>query len=198
MSSSLIIKVVLVIVALGLSYWLYEIIQAPIRFEQQKNRRMEVVKEKLISIRTAQAAYKEVNGGFSSTFEDLLAFLDTGEFTLLQRRDSSYEAFSELYQQMEIRDTVVIDTLGYSSIKDSLFADYDLSALRTIPFSGGEDFEMDAGRLEKDGGLIVQVFMARAPKELYLRGLDRTLIKTQSKDLQVGSMTEASLNGNWQ
>lgn len=195
---SLILKVVLVIVALGLSYWLYEIIQAPIRFEQQKNRRMDVVKEKLITIRTAQSAFKEVNGYFSANFPELVAFLDTGEFTLLQRRDSSFEAFNDLYQMMEIRDTVVIDTLGYSSIKDSLFADYDLSSMKTIPFSGGVEFEMDAGRLEKDGGLIVQVFMARAPKEEYLKGLDRSLIKTQAKDLQVGSMTEATLSGNWQ
>lgn len=195
---SLILKVVLVIVALGLSYWLYEIIQAPIRFEQQKNRRMDVVKEKLITIRTAQSAFKEVNGYFSANFPELVAFLDTGEFTLLQRRDSSFEAFNDLYQMMEIRDTVVIDTLGYSSIKDSLFADYDLNSMKTIPFSGGVEFEMDAGRLEKDGGLIVQVFMARAPKEEYLKGLDRSLIKTQAKDLQVGSMTEATLSGNWQ
>lgn len=195
---SLIIKAVLVIVALGLAYWLYEIIQAPIRFEKQKNFRMERVKEKLIDIRTAQASYKEVNGYFSPSFDDLIAFLDTGEFTLLQRRDSSYEAFNDLYQMMEIRDTIVIDTLGYKSIKDSLFADYDLNSMRTIPFSKGTLFEMDAGRLEKEGGLIVQVFMARAPREEYLRGLDRSLIKTQAKDLQVGSMTEATLNGNWQ
>ncbi|MCE2496308.1 MAG: hypothetical protein J4F31_07010 [Flavobacteriales bacterium] len=195
---TLILKVVLVIVALGLAYWLYEIIQAPIRFEQQKNRRMEVVKEKLITIRTAQSAFKEVNGYFSPNFTDLVAFLDTGEFTLLQRRDSSFEAFNDLYQMMEIRDTVVIDTLGYKSIKDSLFAGYDLNSMKTIPFSGGKEFAMDAGRLEKEGGLVVQVFEARAPKEEYLKGLDRTLINTQAKDLQVGSLTEATLGGNWQ
>ncbi len=195
---SLIIKAALAIIALGLAYWLYEIIQTPIRFEQEKNRRMEVVREKLITIRTAQSAYKEVNGTFSPTFNQLVAFLDTGEFTLLQRRDSSYEAFSELYQQMEIRDTVVTDTLGYKSIKDSLFADDNLRDLSIIPFSDDREFEIDAGQLQKEGGLVVQVFMARAPKKEYLRGLDHTLIKTQAKDLQVGSMTEATLNGNWQ
>jgi len=195
---SLVLKVVLVVVALGLSYWLYEIIQAPIRFENQKMRRMEVVKEKLIAIRTAQAAFKEVNGEFAPSFERLTAFVDTGTFTLLQRRDSSYRYFNELYQQEDIKDTIVIDTLGYASIKDSLFRAFDLETMHTIPFSNGKDFEMDAGKIVKEGGLVVQVFMAMAPKELYLRGLDRTLIQTNAKDLQVGSMTEATLNGNWQ
>jgi len=195
---SLILKVVLAIVAIGLSYWLYEIIQAPIRFEKQKMRRMEVVKEKLIAIRTAQAAFKEVNGEFAPSFERLTAFIDTGKFTLLQRRDSSYRFFNELYQQEDIKDTIVIDTLGYASIKDSLFSETDLTTMNVIPYSRGSNFEMDAGKIVKEGGLIVQVFVAIAPKQEYLKGLDRDLINTNAKDLQVGSMTEATLNGNWQ
>ena len=47
-------------------------------------------------------------------------------------------------------------------------------------------------------GHHVHVFEARAPKEEYLVGLDEDLVKNAAKDLVVGSMTSAKINGNWE
>jgi hypothetical protein len=177
---SLVLKVVLVVVALGLSYWLYEIIQAPIRFENQKMRRMEVVKEKLIAIRTAQAAFKEVNGEFAPSFERLTAFVDTGSLLYCNDAIQVIATSMNCINKKTLRIPSLLIHLDTPQLK-ILCSAPDLETMHTIPFSNGKDFEMDAGKIVKEGGLVVQVFMAMAPKELYLRGLDRTLIKPMPK-----------------
>ena len=69
--------------------------------------------------------------------------------------------------------------------------------LRLIPHAKGTELEIRAGRI-KSGSLTVQVFEAKAPKEEYLKGLDEDLVKNAAKDLVVGSMTSAKINGNWE
>ena len=59
------------------------------------------------------------------------------------------------------------------------------------------ELKLRAGKI-KSGKLNVHVFEARAPKEEYLVGLDEDLVKNASKDLVVGSMTSAKINGNWE
>lgn len=193
------VQAVLAIVAIGLSYYLYDLIMDPIRFNNEYKKRRAAVIERLIELRTAQVAYKTENGSYAKNFDQLFAFIETGKFTIIQRRDSTFQAMNQEYQIMELRDTVMVDTLGYAPIKDSLFPGRDLDELRYIPYAKKEkEFIMDAGEVEKAGGLKIHVVEILAPKELWCRGLDKMLVKTNAKDLKVGSMTEASINGNWQ
>ena len=74
---------------------------------------------------------------------------------------------------------------------------YTLSNLRLIPHSDGSEIVISAGKI-KSGSLSVQVFEAKAAKEKYLKGLDKDLVKNAAKDLMVGSMTSAKINGNWE
>ena len=69
--------------------------------------------------------------------------------------------------------------------------------LRLIPHAEGTELELRAGKI-KSGKLTVQVFEAKAPKQEYLKGLDKDLVKNAAKDLVVGSMTSAKINGNWE
>ena len=69
--------------------------------------------------------------------------------------------------------------------------------MRFIPHSQGSELQLRAGKI-KSGSLTVQVFEAKALKEEYLKGLDVDLVKNASKDLIVGSMTSAKINGNWE
>jgi hypothetical protein len=193
------IQAILAVVAIGLSYYLYDLIMDPIRFNNEYKKRRAAVIERLVELRTAQVAYKTENGKYAKNFEELFAFIETGKFTIIQRRDSTFQAMNQEYQIMELRDTVLVDTLGYAAIKDSLFPERDLDELRYIPYAKRDkEFVMDAGEVEKTGGLKIHVVEILAPKELWCRGLDKMLVKTNAKDLKVGSMTEASINGNWQ
>jgi hypothetical protein len=183
---------------IGLSVWLVMIIMRPIKFDEKYNARREVVIERMMQIRTAQGAYKEGFGSFAKDFESLVAFADTGHLTIIQRRDSTFKRMNTVYMIEENVDTLIIDTLGSFSVRDSLFTGVDMTKWNEIPFSKGEKFEMDAGILIKSGGLKVPVFEVIAPAKAYCRGLDKLLIQERAEDLRMGSMTEATLSGNWQ
>ena len=119
-------------------------------------------------------------------------------FTIVQRRDEELKFYNKIYREYQLKDTTYIDTLGFASIKDSIFGEnYIIQNLRLIPHAQGTELELRAGKI-KSGSLTVQVFEAKAPKEEYLKGLDEDLVKNASKDLLVGSMTSAKINGNWE
>ena len=76
-------------------------------------------------IRTAQIAHKDVKGVFSNNFDSLIKFIDEGIFTLVEKRDSSYLEYDRTYRIDMLKEVVVIDTLGFVPVKDSLFKNTD-------------------------------------------------------------------------
>ncbi|MDG1849830.1 MAG: hypothetical protein P8I82_05020 [Flavobacteriales bacterium] len=192
------IRIGLWILVIGLSYSLYSAIMNPIRFNKEKKLRSADVIERLKEVRKAQIAFKEVNRFYARNFNELIPLIDTGEFTIVQRRDEEFKYYNEVYREHQLKDTTYIDTLGFASIKDSIFgAGFNLEELRFIPHAEGAELELRAGRINS-GKLKVHVFEARAPKEKYLMGLDDDLIKNTAKDLVVGSMNSVKINGNWE
>ena len=116
-----VLTAVLWIVSILLGYLIYQSIMAPIEFNKTREERFTAVIERLKEIKVAQEAYKTVNGKYAGDFEGLVQFIDTAEFTITQQRDSSFMRYNRVYRiDMQV-DTVVIDTLGRVSIKDSLF-----------------------------------------------------------------------------
>ena len=192
------IRLVLWALVLGLGYALFNTIMNPIRFNKEKKDRSADVIERLKDVRKAQIAFKEVNRFYAQSFNELIPFVDSGKFTIVQRRDEELKYYNEIYREYQLKDTTYVDTLGYASIKDSIFsADYNLEKLRFIPHTENVELKLRAGKI-KSGKLNVHVFEARAPKEEYLVGLDEDLVKNASKDLVVGSMISAKINGNWE
>ena len=192
------IRIGLWILVIALSYSLYTAIMNPIRFNKEKNTRSTDVIERLKDVRKAQLAFKEVNRYYASSFDELIPLIDTGVFTIVQRRDEELKFYNKIYREYQLKDTTFIDTLGFASIKDSIFGEnYNIQNLRLIPHAQGTELELRAGKI-KSGSLSVQVFEAKASKEEYLKGLDEDLVKNTAKDLSVGSMTSAKINGNWE
>ena len=69
--------------------------------------------------------------------------------------------------------------------------------LRYIPYTNQKEWAIDAGSIEK-GEVVVQVFEVSATYKDVLIGLDAENKKYDlASSLRVGSMSEASLNGNW-
>ena len=192
------IRLVLWVLVLGLGYALFNTIMNPIRFNKEKKDRSADVIERLKDVRKAQIAFKEVNRFYAQSFNELIPFVDSGKFTIVQRRDEELKYYNKVYREYQLKDTTYVDTLGYASIKDSIFgADYNLEKLRFIPHTENVELKLRAGKI-KSGKLNVHVFEARAPKEEYLVGLNEDLVKNAAKDLVVGSMTSAKINGNWE
>ena len=106
------IRIGLWILVIGLSYALYSAIMNPIRFNKEKNTRSADVIERLKDVRKAQIAFKEVNRYYASNFDELIPLIDTGVFTIVQRRDEELKFYNKIYREYQLKDTTYIDTLG--------------------------------------------------------------------------------------
>lgn len=193
-----------------LGYQTFMSVYQPIQFNQVKNKRYAQIIESLIDIRDAQLAHRQVTGQFAKNFDGLVKFLDTAEFTITQRRDSSIidEELTKRYGGVETyKDIVLVDTLGFVSVKDSLFKSSDrYKNMMTVPNTDGAKFEMQAGLLDQNG-INIPVFEAFVKKEVILFDQDRDLILQENEvvsvdgvngdALRVGSMTEINTSGNW-
>jgi len=204
----LVIQIVLWVVIAGLVYLNYKAIYGPVEFNKEKEKRYSKVIDRMDKLRKAQLAYKEVNGKFTASFDSLTRFIDTADFTITQRKDTSYldQEYLKTYGVDKMKEDVVIDTIGTVSIKDSLFSGYNYSKLNLVPGTSGEEFEMDAGYITVNNNSVA-VFEAKVNKSVVLKGLDPELIiqekQTVSVDgvngayIKVGSMNEVDTSGNW-
>ncbi len=205
----IVIQILLTVVIVVLGYFTYKSVYGPVEFNKAKEKRYAEVIEKLKDIRDAELAYKEVTGRFNGSYDSLVRFIDTAQFVVTQRRDTTYldEEYKKRYGVDEYVEDVVIDTLGYVNVKDSIFKGSDrYKNMMNVPFTDGKKFELNAGMLDKDGNMI-PVFEAKIDKSDILSDLDQDLViqekQTVAVDgvngayIKVGSMTEVNTSGNW-
>ncbi len=199
---------VLWILTIFFCYKIYDSINGPINFNKTKNERYAVVINKLKLIRKAQIAHKDVNGIYSNNFDSLVKFIDDGIFTLIQKRDSSYMEYDRTYRIDMLREVVVVDTLGFVPVKDSMFKNSNAyKNFAVVPIEGIDaKFDINADIINKNG-YRVPVFEVKVAKDVILHDQDRDLIKIENETVSVdgvngptiilGSLTEVSTNGNW-
>ena len=203
----IVIQLVLWVVIGFLGYLVFNSVNGPVKFNKIKQARYAKAVENLRDIRTAQLAHRTITGKFEKNPEKLIAFIDTAKFTLTQRRDSSFIRYNKILRIDEPKDTVVIDTLGYASVKDSLFKSNRHKIMMNVPVKDVDaKFEMNAGFINKND-LRIPVFEAKVSKDILLHDQDKDLL-AQEKEvvsvdgvngpfLSVGSMTEVMTSGNW-
>ncbi|MAV79883.1 MAG: hypothetical protein CMC22_07080 [Flavobacteriaceae bacterium] len=202
------LQAVLWILAIFFSYKIYDSINGPINFNKIKNERYSIVINKLKLIRKAQIAHKDVNGFYTNNFDSLVKFIDNGIFTLIEKRDSSYMEYDRTYRIDMLREVVVVDTLGYVPVKDSLFKNSNFyKNFATVPVEGIDaKFEIKSNIIDKIG-YRVPVFEVKVAKDIILYDQDKDLLKLENETISVdgvngpaiilGSLTEVSTNGNW-
>ena len=193
-----------------LGYQTYMSIYEPIQFNKLKNKRYVQVIESLKDIRDSQLAHRQVTGKFSKDFDKLITFIDTAEYTITQRRDSSIidEQLTKLYGVDTYKDILIIDTLGFVPVKDSLFKNSDrYKKMMNVPVGAeGAKFELKAGYLEQNN-LNIPVFEAFVKKSVILFDQNKDLVSQENQvvsvdgvngdALKVGSMDEVNTTGNW-
>ena len=151
-----------------------------------------------------------MTGQFQPNWDSLVKFIENEKFTITQRRDSTIidKELTRLYGVDTTKDIVIIDTLGFVPVLDSLFgADTRYKSMMNVP-SGkeGEIFELKSGLLEQNG-IYIPVFEASVSKKIILFDQDKNLVDLESEvisvegvngpTLKVGSMEEINTNGNW-
>jgi hypothetical protein len=203
-----IIKSVLWVLIIVFAYKVYGSINGPIEFNKVKNERYLKVIDKLKDIRNAQIAFKSVNGIYSNNFDSLISFIDAAQYTLIQKRDSSFLEYDRTFRIDMLREVVVIDTLGFASVKDSLFGNSNrYKNMASIPIDGvDENFKIKSDVIDKNG-YNVPVFEVRVSKDVVLFDQNKDLLKQEKglmsvdgvngPDIVLGSLSEVSTNGNW-
>ncbi|SDW64723.1 hypothetical protein [Aequorivita viscosa] len=208
----LVIQIVLWIVIVFLGWKLWSSIMGPVEFNKVKEIRYTKVIKSLKDIQAAELAHKEITGSFTGDWDSLINFVDTAKFARTQRRDTSY-ADVEKNKAFGITEGYyiersLIDTLGFTPVKDSLFRGSDrYKTMMNVPIEGvNAKFELEAGTITRNDA-DYSVFEARVSKDVVLHDLDKDLLiqekQVQSVDgvngpyIKVGSMDEVNTTGNW-
>ena len=195
-----VLKLVLWVLSIVFAYMIYLSVNAPIEFKKVKQERFTAVINVMKDIRNAQEAHKTVKGEYAADFNALVQFVDSSQYIITQQRDSSFYQFN--------KEVKIIDTLGFVSVKDSLFKnDMRYKNMMNVPFSvNGEKFKMEAKVIRKND-YRVPVFLISVDKKTVLYDQDPDLLAAENAQINVdevngsqiivGSLVDVSTSGNW-
>ena len=207
---SIVINIILFAIIVLLAWQVVKSIQAPIKFNTEQKAREAQVIERLIDIRNAEVLYKNATNKYTDNFDTLIKFCQNAEIPVVQMISKQNMADSTYYTDY--------DTIGFVKVMDSLKSgreNFNISDLKVVPFSQPQAFfELEAGTKESSG-IKVPIFEARTPYEVYLgqpgaafsdkewkQRVDNLKAEKESihryAGLKVGSMEEASTEGNWE
>ena len=197
MSKTKIVSVVMLVVWVSLAVFLVYSIKSSIdeakRIENSEAR----IIEQLKMIREAEIAYMTVNGQYTSDWDKLLAFIDTGSFYLTERSET-------IIPQPYGKDSIYveIDTLGTKAVIDSLYGNnkWPRFNLATLPYVPGAEpavkFDIWADKILK-AGLLVNAIEVKNPRPVDPTRDEDSEYNTR-KPLRFGSRTSVTTAGNWE
>lgn len=195
-----IIKLVLVVIVAFVALMNYNSIQDKIELEKEIAHRTDVVISHLEHIKDAQVAFKREKGYYSRDFRQLTNFLENDSLVMVKAigevPDSllGQEALA-LELGIIIRDTSLIPVKNEMWIGEDF--DKIVKEMAVIPFSGGKEFSIEAGELEKNNQKI-KVFEVSASYKDIFAGME---VQNEGVDLEdfmiLGSMSEPKTTGNW-
>ena len=189
-------------------YKLFNSVYEPIQFNKVKTERYADVIRSLKDIDNAQVAHKSVTGFYAQDFKSLVEFIDTAQYVIIEKRDSSYLEYYRTYRIDMLREVQIVDTLGFAPVKDSLFGNSNhYKNMAKVPVKGVDtSFSMKADIIDKNG-YQVPVFEVRIAKDIVLHDQNAYLLEQEKATISVdgvngpaiilGSLSEVSTNGNW-
>jgi hypothetical protein len=208
-----VIQVLFVLVIIILGYLIVESIMEPIRFNQEVEVRELATIDKLIDIREAQKAYKDVYKKYAGNFDTLEAFIDTGHFTVIKAIGTIPEEWLdelgfEKAREKALSEGIISRESTLVPVKDSLFShSYETNSMRMVPYTDRVEFTMESGELLTSSNLTVQVVEVSVLYDVLLNGMDKQLVVNYKDErdkivgftgLKFGSLEEGTLTGNWE
>ena len=208
-----VIQVLFVLIIIVLGYLIVESIMEPIRFNQEVEAREQATISRLIDIREAQKAYKDIYKKYTGSFDTLISFLDTGSFAVIKAigtipEDWLDEMGFEKAREKALNEGVISRETTQVPVMDSLFGvGYPIDSMRYVPYTENVVFSMESGEILTSSNLIVQVVEVSVMYDDLLNGLDPQLIVNYKDErmkivgfegVKFGSMEEGTLTGNWE
>ena len=198
------IALILIPLNILLAYFVFNSINSQVEFNKDAKIRIAENIQKLKDLRQVQVKYKQTKGAFANSFEELTYFLENDSMAIVKAIGETPDSLTDT-EALELgiisRDTAYVlarETVFNAAYIDSRKNEFplDIDNLTAVPHSDAV-YSIDAGIVEK-GNVIVQVFEISTTYAAVFTGLDA---KNRSYELdnllKVGSMGEASLNGNW-
>lgn len=191
-----VINLILVLIAFFLVYALYSSIAEPIAFKNETEKRRNAVTAKLMKVRTAQEAYRDITGKFAHNFDTLADVLENGEFRIIKvLGDPDDPDFTGVIEY----DTILRPAAD--SMRKMLKIN-NFDSLRYVPYSR-KTFNIEAKVIEyqKTKVPVVEVgipwkeFMGKFGDPSYRR-YDQNY--DPEKPLKFGSLYAPNLAGNWE
>ena len=204
------LKILLAVAVVLLAYMCYRSIMGPIEFKDERDRRENLIKARLIDIRKAQIEYKNIHKVHAANFDELSKFLKDEKLPFLIKEGVLTD--EQLEKGMTEKEAVKKglirrDTVWVTAV-DTLFGKgYNVDELRNVP-GANVQFTMDTATLTSGSGYTVKVFQCGVLYDDYLGDLNKqevyNLKDKASKmgkyaGLRVGSVEEINNNaGNWE
>lgn len=204
------LKILLAVAVVLLAYMCYRSIIGPIEFKDERDRRENLIKARLIDIRKAQIEYKNIHKVHAANFDELSKFLKDEKLPFLIKEGVLTD--EQLEKGMTEKEAVKKglirrDTVWVTAV-DTLFGKgYNVDDLRNVP-GANVQFTMDTATLTSGSGYTVKVFQCGVLYDDYLGDLNKqevyNLKDKASKmgkyaGLRVGSVEEINNNaGNWE
>jgi hypothetical protein len=208
------LQIILIAAIVFLGYLVYESIMTPIRFNKLKDIREKAAITRMIDIREAQKAFKEVHLRYTGSFDTLVNFLRTDSFNVIKATGMIPESLIDSTQDIKkareiaLKRGIIKRETSKVAVLDSIFGmEFPIDSLRFVPFTNGEQYDMKAGDYTTSSGLNVKVLEVTVPYETLLNGLDPQLVVnyidqrikiTKFPGLKFGSFVEGTLTGNWE
>lgn len=194
----LVFNIILLLVAAALAYILYQGIEEPIAFNNEKLRRKEIVVEKLELIRKAQEMYRDITGTFAPTFDTLAEVLTNGKFTRV--------AVIGDPDDPNFTGVITYDTSFTKAIDSVRTLGMNLSELRFVPkFDDTEstEFKIGAGSIDYQSTSVAVVEVGTTWSSFMGKYADKRFAKydqnySPSKMIKFGDLNKPNLSGNWE
>lgn len=201
------IQIVLALVVVGLAFVVYRQLTIPLQFDKEVSKRSAAVIDRIKDIRSAERAYKQAYDKYCGNFDSLIAFVLTDSMVYERSfgsADDSVAVAQGLVKSEKFKVAVIDTVFGTKKLTPE-----QVEQLRFIPYTDNTEYILEAGALETESGVTVQVFECRAPYKAFLADLNHQELvnliderKNTFKDypgIKVGSMTSATNDaGNWE
>lgn len=192
-----VINLVLILITLVLTYWLYTSVREPIAFHSERDKRKDAVINSLKKIQIAQDVYRMVTGKYASNFDTLASVIKNGKIEIVKLEADPSDPTNQDKFVKSVSYKVAID-----SITSIYGRSINLDSLRYVPFAEGKTFDIDADTLTHQNTLVNVVQVGTRYKEFMGEFASPAYQKYDKyydpeKLIKFGDMNSPNTNGNW-
>lgn len=189
-----VLKVLLIIAAVGLAYISYRSIMGPIEFSEVRSAREKEIVARLIDIRTAQIEYRNNHeGAYADNFDSLIDFLKNAKMPIIMKQgelddaqlerglteDKALEMIKKAEKTGRWGDVDKEGLRGFRrdtswiALLDTIYPkEFQVDSIPFVPFGNGAKFELLTSCDTTKSGSAQYLFEARTPYETYLQDIN--------------------------